>query len=328
MTAARARLTLDLVRPLVREALGRARRAVGVQRLMGGSKKGTYRVVLDDGTTVVVHAWTADEDYWPGARDSSRDDPADPFSPGTGFGLFASAVRELTAAGARTPEVYLLREPYAVVQDLPGPGLEELLDRDPARARSPLDELAQSLALMRERSGPAPGKAGPVRAGHRTGRGTTCAGMVYDRALADLAEAAARVPAIAEVRERVRGALAERYGRVAPREELSLVHGELGPDHVRLDARLRPVLIDVESTMFFDAEWEHGFLRLRFGHHYPRLVRGVALDPHRLSLYVLAHRLSLVAGPLRLLDGDFPDRASMLSVVRAHTAGVRAAVGR
>lgn len=224
--------------------------------------------------------------------------------------------------------MYLLREPYAVVQDLSGIGLDDLLDRAPERAGAPLDELAEMLALLRARSGPAPGKVGPVRAGHRTARGTTCAGLVYEKALADLAESATRVPSIARVREWVTGELAERYGKVAPRGELSVIHGELGPDHVRLDARLRPVLIDVEGTMFFDAEWEHGFLRLRFGHHYPRLVRGAPLDPHRLSLYALAHHLSLVAGPLRLLDGDFPDREFMLSIVREHTAGVRAAVGR
>jgi len=32
------------------------------------------------------------------------------------------------------------------------------------------------------------------------------------------------------------------------------------------------------------------------------------LDGQRLAVYILAMRLSLVAGPLRLLDGDFPDR--------------------
>ena len=34
-----------------------------------------------------------------------------------------------------------------------------------------------------------------------------------------------------------------------------------------------------------------------------------------MALYTLAMRLSLVAGPLRLLDGDFPDRAFMLEIV-------------
>ncbi|WP_231972460.1 hypothetical protein [Nocardiopsis alborubida] len=35
----------------------------------------------------------------------------------------------------------------------------------------------------------------------------------------------------------------------------------------------------------------------------------------RTALYDLALHLSLVAGPLRLLDGGFPDRALMLDIV-------------
>ena len=37
-------------------------------------------------------------------------------------------------------------------------------------------------------------------------------------------------------------------------------------------------------------------------------------DEDRLALYMLAQRLSLTAGPLRLLDGDFPDRAFMAGI--------------
>ncbi|MFJ8884774.1 hypothetical protein ACIRJR_15395 [Streptomyces sp. NPDC102402] len=75
----------------------------------------------------------------------------------------------------------------------------------------------------------------------------------------------------------------------------------------------RAVLIDVEGLMHFDAEWEHVFLRLRFHDRYAALSRP-GLDPRRLDLYMLAMRLSLVAGPLRLLDGDFPDREFMRGV--------------
>jgi hypothetical protein len=60
--------------------------------------------------------------------------------------------------------------------------------------------------------------------------------------------------------------------------------------------------------MYFDPEWEHVFLRLRFGRDY-RFLGASGLDPDRLRLYQLAMHLSLVAGPLRLLDGDFPARA-------------------
>jgi hypothetical protein len=61
-------------------------------------------------------------------------------------------------------------------------------------------------------------------------------------------------------------------------------------------------------------EWEHAFLRLRFGSPYHQVLARADLDERRMAFYTLAMRLSLVAGPLRLLDGDFPDRAFMLEI--------------
>ncbi|GAA4838507.1 hypothetical protein GCM10023235_12190 [Kitasatospora terrestris] len=59
--------------------------------------------------------------------------------------------------------------------------------------------------------------------------------------------------------------------------------------------------------------WEHAFLRIRFGEHY-RLPADSALDEQRPAFYTPAMRLSLVAGPLRLPDGDFPDRDTMSGI--------------
>ncbi|WP_420492712.1 hypothetical protein [Kitasatospora camelliae] len=67
--------------------------------------------------------------------------------------------------------------------------------------------------------------------------------------------------------------------------------------------------------MFFDIAWEHAFLQIRFGHRYGALTPpGLRLDPRRLDLHTLATRRSLVAGPLRLLDGDFPDRGLVAGI--------------
>jgi hypothetical protein len=105
-----------------------------------------------------------------------------------------------------------------------------------------------------------------------------------------------------------------RLARLPGRATHALVHGELGPDHVLINDRGDPVLIDIEGLMYFDPEWEHAFLRLRFGEHYQWLRPG-PLDEERVRLYSLAMHLSLVAGPLRLLEGDFPDREPMLAIV-------------
>ncbi len=79
------------------------------------------------------------------------------------------------------------------------------------------------------------------------------------------------------------------------------------------------MLIDIEGAMFFDIEWEHVFLELRLGDDY-RHFRNSGLDGDRMQLYRLAMYLSLVAGPLRLLDGDFPHRAATLDIVEQNVA--------
>jgi Phosphotransferase enzyme family len=119
---------------------------------------------------------------------------------------------------------------------------------------------------------------------------------------------------VAAARGRLEDVTRELAAAVRPRAEHGLIHGELGPDHVLVDSRGHPVLIDIEGVMFFDTEWEHAFAGLRFGEHY-RWLRPGGLDDRRLRFYRLALHLSLIAGPLRLLDGDFPDREPMMRIV-------------
>ncbi len=138
-------------------------------------------------------------------------------------------------------------------------------------------------------------------------------GGVLDRALRDLAEAASRDSRIAAARDRLEERLLILAAAVQPRAEYAVVHGELGPDHVLVDEDGNPVAIDIEGLMYFDVEWEHVFLRIRLHDAYQRLEAD-GLDEDRLALYMLAQRLSLTAGPLRLLDGDFPDRAFMAGI--------------
>ena len=65
---------------------------------------------------------------------------------------------------------------------------------------------------------------------------------------------------------------------------------------------------------------------MRFNDDYPRL-RPPGLDGDRLELYRPALYLSLVAGPLRLLDGDFPDRAFMRAIAEGNTRRALAVLG-
>ncbi|WP_410675219.1 phosphotransferase family protein [Amycolatopsis sp. cmx-4-68] len=303
---------------LVRDALGAGCRVVAVDRLRGGSKKGVYRVSLDGTHTasVIVYSWAEAENFWPGQR---KADPADPFAPASGLVPFLAAQRSLAGLGVRVPRIHRVDDSRrrcpadaAVVEDVSGGTLEALFDTDRSRAAKALGELAEMLEVMhRHRSR----RYGRVDLVERDGSvpEVSCERRVLDRALRDLEEAAGRDGRIAAAGAALHDRLRELAGRVRPRAEFGLIHGELGPDHVLVDADGRPVLIDIEGLMYFDVEWEHVFLQLRFGEHYTALARP-GLDPRRLDLYLLAMRLSLVAGPLRLLDGDFPDRAFMHAI--------------
>ncbi|MFD9702038.1 aminoglycoside phosphotransferase [Lentzea sp. NPDC059081] len=299
-----AHLGVSELATIAHAAYGRELR--GVDRLRGGSKKGVYRLTLDDGTTGVAYVWRASEDYWP----AHEPDPL--FGNANGRDLFLTAHTALSEAGARVPRLVLVTDDVVVVEDLGSEFLEQRLDPEPlARLWHDVDAMHRHLSPHYGRPGALqPADAPPIP------------DVVLRRALGHLEACRTRVPRIAAARAELETQLHQRHALIEPRTTYGLIHGELGPDHV-LVADGRPALIDIEGVMFFDVEWEHVFLRLRFGPHY-RPVAG--LDPARLDLYELAMHLSLVEGPLRLLDGDFPHREAMLAIAEHNVERVLDAV--
>jgi hypothetical protein len=145
----------ESLRPVVRAAFGKGRSLLGAERLAGGSKKGAYRLTMDDGGTALIYAWADSEDYWRGVLPEGADDPADPFSHASGLALFEAAARRLASAGVRCPEILftdrsraLYPADIAVVEDVAGGTLEALLEKDPVAAERPLSVLADWLAAM------------------------------------------------------------------------------------------------------------------------------------------------------------------------------------
>jgi hypothetical protein len=311
----------------VRDAFGTSRRPIDVTRLAGGTKKGVYRLTLDDGGSAILYVWGADEDYWP----EGGDDVANPFAHASGADLFEASSVRFGALGVRTPQLYLMdrtRNHYpadlALIEDVRGGTLETLIARDRQAADTSLKLLGAALQAMPRYRHPHLGKVALVERGDAP-QDRRPEQVVLDRALRHLAIAAGRVERIASAKSQIDDLIRGLAAAVAPRDGYGLVHGELGPDHVLVDAQGHPVIIDIEGAMFFDIEWEHAFVRMRFGDEYQRLQQP-GLDSARLNFYRLAQSLSLIEGPLRLADGDFPDHDSMLNIAQWHIKEVLAAV--
>lgn len=295
-----------------------------MERLRGGSTKGVYRLTFDDESTAVLYVWDAAENYWPPRAGGAGQDRTDPFADASGPDFFEASQARLSIVGVRTPRTYLVdrsRSRYpadiALDEDVRGGTLEALIQRDPRAAEPTLARLAAALGVMHQHRGRHIGRLAVVDGGGAQ-LNRTCEQVVLDRALDDLAQAAPRVGRIADVQERLADTARELAAAVLPRAEYVLIHGELGPDHVLVDESGDPVMIDIEGAMFFDVEWEHVFLELRFQEQY-RWLSASDLDDRRMRFYRLAMCLSLVAGPLRLLDGDFPDRTFMMGIVEHNT---------
>ncbi|MFF6916367.1 phosphotransferase [Streptomyces sp. NPDC012466] len=315
-------MTRDQLAGAARAALGGGRRLESVERLAGGTRKGVYRLTMDDAATAIAYLWEESENYWPTGEGDG--DLANPFSPGAGLDLFEAAHARLDALGLRVPEVHLVDRDHthcpadlALVEDFPGEDLMDLLDRDPRAAKPTMAHLADALAAMRRHRAPSFGKVALIDGGGES-RAVSCEEAAFDFAMVCLAQAASRDRRIADARDRLEERLRELTASVRPRAEYSVVHGELGLDHVLVDRDGNPVLIDIEDLMYFDAEWEHAFLRLRHSEDHYRRLAVEGLDENRLALYTLTQRLSLTAGPLRLLEGDFPHRAFLRGIAEHH----------
>jgi hypothetical protein len=315
----------DDVRDLVTAQWGADRAVAGLERLAGGSKKGVYRLRLDDRTTVILYVWAEAENYWPPAPAV----PGDPFTDASGADLFAAANAALTAAGVLTPRLLMLdrdgrylRGDLALVEDAGAVTLEALMEQGAAAA--PLAALGEALRRMHTTRGPHYGKVAAIEHGEAPQARRT-EDIILDRALGHLDAAADRDARLAGARDRIADHVRHLRGEVTAREEYGLIHGELGPDHVLVTPSGEPAMIDIEGLTYFDVEWEHAFLQLRFGDAYPALGP-VDLDLDRLEFYRFAQVLSLIEGPLRIADTDFPDRQWMLDLAEWNIGKALAAI--
>lgn len=306
-------------------AFGTSCKLMSFQRLAGGTRKGVYRLKLGEGGSVILYTLSASESYW----FDQNIGPGDPFTETFGIEFMEAAAVALANAGVRSPKIYLTdrsRSLYpgdiVLVEDIPDGTLEAYVTANTRIASSKtLLELGGMLTSMSKQSSPKLGKLFSIASG-LSPQGQTAERIVFDRAIRHLDILSKKIEVINNIFPHIEAKLNAGYSDIKPRSYYNLVHGELGPDHVLLDSSQRPVIIDIEGLMFFDVEWEHAFIKMRFGEMYEALEMQIELDPVRMAFYELTQSISLVEGPLRILNTDFPDKAFMQGIIAIHTDNI------
>ncbi|WP_237172653.1 phosphotransferase [Paenibacillus lutimineralis] len=64
---------------------------------------------------------------------------------------------------------------------------------------------------------------------------------------------------IAKLKRQLIDASNELYAKIEERKEYSLIHFELGPNHVMVDQQGKTYIIDFEGMKYFDLEYEYSF---------------------------------------------------------------------
>lgn len=286
-----------------------------ITRLNGGAQKVVYQLDFLNGFSCMLYVWDLSMNYFREEIEHSDHDMRS-----YGADLFCENNQVLTQLGIPTPELYNLnlerREyafDYALVERIGGGKAEDYFAHpDTAEQQRLFRQIGEMVAKMHDSARDVHGRPGQTKSPRKS-----CQQELVDNALRQITYAASYLPEIAAAQEGLMSVLQECSSRILPRTSYGLIHGELGPDHILVNANLEPYLIDIEGVTYFDIEHEHSFLEFRFGEHY-RYFRQDHLDPDRMAFYRLHHHISLIGGGLKLLHRGFPNRQFAQGIVDHH----------
>ncbi|MDM5276308.1 phosphotransferase [Paenibacillus silvae] len=274
-------------------------------RMQGGAQKVIYKINFTNGFTCLLYIWDISSNYF---QDELLEEST--FQNSYGSSLFSMNTVFLRNHGIRTPALYDMRNgrngfefDFALVEYIEGQPAESYFQHPNIPDKHALfQEIGSMISTMHAIGREQYGKADDDKM-----KEIPCFKLKQDDAINALCYASKHIAMIKENHDHLLHKLAQLESQIRLRSHHHLIHDELGPNHIIIDHKMQPYLIDIEGAGFFDLEHEHSFLKLRFGEYY-RYFEQENLDSARLSFYRLCHHLSLTSGGLKLLHRQFPDR--------------------
>jgi hypothetical protein len=273
-----------------------------IHKMHGGAQKVVYKIDCENGFKCVLYVWDDTMNYF--QQEKSESDILDASS---GADLFEINNKYFMQVGINTPKIYYLdksKEKYpfdfAIVDYILGGDISEYFNIDFKEQHRVFNDLSATLRKMHSIK-----KSNYGNLKSNTPYSKKCETVIFEKSIQHLTHITSYIDSIAKNKSELTNILNDLYSNIKPRDEYGLIHGELGPNHVLVDENLVPYLIDIEGAMFFDIEYEHSFLKFRFGKHY-NYMENNSLDKDRLLFYKMHLHISCVSGALKLLHRRFP----------------------
>jgi hypothetical protein len=287
-----------------------------VTRMHGGAQKVVYKIDCSNGFSCVLYVWDLTMNYF--QEEIIKEEI---HAQSYGGDLFELNNKYLTERGIRTPILYNLNKErnkypydYALVEYVAGQKSEVFFDHFDLNVKDKVferigDILTSMHAIERSTYGKLDQSGFNMDKCHR---------LQMKNAEADLVYTSKHIKTIQVSHNELLDKMYELESMIEPRSRYSFIHGELGPDHILVNDKLEPYLIDIEGAEFFDIEHEHSFLKFRFGEYY-RYLKNDHLDMNRMNFYKFHHHISLTDGFLKLLHRGFPNQQFAKDLVEHHS---------
>ena len=313
-------LAAEHVSEVLRDLWGTSCQLQDLRDLNDGFAKKTYLLQLrNPDMQCILHIWSK-----PDHQLTEIETDTDWILGPSGSDLFRVNTEFLRSHGVPTPELFFLDDTktvceydFALVEYIEGGNFTDHNQQCGAGSTQLiLDRINEMLMILHAMTAPSPGLLT-----QRRPRESRCERLVWEHVRPTLDLACEFNESIRSYRGQILVTLQSLLDAIEPRSVFSLIHGELGPEHIIVSPESEPYFIDCEGVRYFDLEFEHSLLRARFGSQYGTFER-TDLDPNRMKLYALNHSIGWTAFASEAVTGDSVDREWATSVMISNTREV------
>ena len=279
-------------------------------RILGGAQKGVYKVECSEQFLCVLYIWDESLSYFKNLHTKES------FTSNSAY-LFKKNYDLLTSYNIRVPKIYHIdlskinfSFEYALVEYIEGGELEPLMytsQRDINLIMEDLRENLRKLHMIKST------RVGDLK--YTMEENYSCNAYIkqsLDNALMYLFQ---NYEPMTKLKKELRDVSNRLYAKVEERQEYSLIHFELGPNHVMVDKQGKTYLIDFEGMKYFDLEYEYSFLKLRYGKYYSKL-KSMPIDDHRMKYYLLYHHIMAIEGAHQLMAQNYYDLEQLKGMIK------------